>query len=216
MTGHSGNVGALDVARYENSPDYELAVVVHRETELERAAASLAFRLEHGDVPVLRNALAGPQPPFDRNKSMPWSEYLSVPVVIRCAEALEISCSVFLTRIVRGFYPGNWEALYWQGEYHHAIEESSLAIVEVEMRLEEQAARFEAQKVANAAEGGNRRHKKYYGEAKAFVVSEWALHRDAYKKNKTKFAKDYARMVKHQFKLDIADSTISDSWLKGK
>ena len=216
MTRRSGTGGALDVVRFKGLPAHALAVVVHKETEAERAAASLAFRLEHGDTPVQLNALAPLLPPFDRNESRSWSEYLSLPVVVRCAEALKISGSALLGRIIDELYPSNWEALWWQGEYHRAVEESSREIVETQMRLEEQANKFAAKTLAIATAGGKARSKKRYGEVKAYVLLEWTLKRDEYNKNKTKFAKDYARMVKNQVGLDIADSTITDSWLKGK
>jgi len=212
MTRRSVNVGALDVARYENSPAYELAVVVHRETEVERAAEALAFRLKHGDTPVRVNALAALALPFDRSKARPWSEYLTFAVVDRCAVALDITAGVLLGGVVSHLHPDDWETLFWQGAYLRATD----ACVDAEMQLEDMAAKFTAQKLANAAAGGNERHQRRYGKPKNFVLSEWALHRDQYKGNKTKFAKDYARRVKHEFCQDIADSTIADSWLKGK
>lgn len=216
MTRRPVNVGALDVAHYVGSPAHPLAVVVHRETEVERAAASLAFRQEHGDTPVQTNALAALLVPFDHNKSRPWFEYLTFAVVDRCAVALDITAGALLGRVVSDLHPANWEMLFWQGAYHRAIEDSSLELVDAEMKLEEQAERFEAQRQANAKAGGHASHARQYGKAKAFVLAEWAMHKGLHGGNRAAFARVYVDRVKRECGAVVTHKTIASIWLKGQ
>lgn len=218
MTRRSSNGGSLDIARYENSPAYELAVVVHRETEVERAAEALAFRLKLGDTPVPTNALAAAALglPFDPSKARPWFDYLTSEVVDRCAVALDITDGVLLGRVVSDLRPPNWEMLFWQGAYYRAIEDLNLEIVDAEMKLEEQAERFEAQKQANAKAGGDASHESQYGKAKAFVLAEWAMHKGLHGGNKSQFARKYVGEVLKTCDRVVTHKTIATSWLKGQ
>ncbi len=50
--------------------------------------------------------------------------------------------------------------------------------------------------------------------AKAFVSNEWFAHREAYKDNKSAFARDYARRVKHEFDVDVTEKQLREVWLK--
>ncbi len=51
------NPNALDVALFEGSPAYELALVVHRETEAQRTIEEMAFRAHYGSRSQPKNAL---------------------------------------------------------------------------------------------------------------------------------------------------------------
>ena len=57
------------------------------------------------------------------------------------------------------------------------------------------------------------RHAKM-NEAKAFVISEWAMKAHQYRNNKTRFATSYCKHVKLKFGVDITIKTITDRWLK--
>lgn len=211
MTRPTPGEGALQISRFEDSPTYELAEVVHRETEIARAVAAAQFKEQYGE-PKSFNLLSSSPGAYDPTTFTPWFTYLDFEVLNRCASALSISLGVLLGRIVKELRPDNWESLFWQGAYYRERD----ARIDIESQSEDQAEKFEAQKLEIAKAGGDARHKKHYGGAKAFVLNEWTLNQASYKRNKTKFAVDYVRRIKHEFGKDISHATISDSWLKGQ
>jgi hypothetical protein len=162
--------GALQISRFEDSPTYELAEVVHRETEIARAVAAAQFKHQFGEPEVI-NLLS--RSPISRDPSTwtPWFNYLDFEVLNRCAKALSISIGVLLDRIVKELGPDNWELLHWRG----ACYRESDAHIDTEMEMEDLIEKYKAQKLANAKAGGHASNQKQYGNAKAFVRSEWAL-----------------------------------------
>jgi len=56
-------------------------------------------------------------------------------------------------------------------------------------------------------------HKKRY-PAMEFVQSEWAIHRDAYKKNKSAFTLHYVKRVFNEFDVTITEKKMREVWLK--
>ena len=211
MTRPTPGGGALKVGLFENSPTYELAEVVHRETEIARAIAAAQFKEQYGE-PKSFNLLSSSPGAYDPTTFASWSNYLDFEVLGRCANTLSISIGALLGRIVEELHPNNWELLFWQGAYYREMD----ARIDTEIRSEDQAEKFEAQKLEIAKAGGDARHKKHYGGPKAFVLNEWTANQASYKRNKTKFAVDYVRRIKHEFGKDVSHATISDSWLKGR
>lgn len=73
--------------------------------------------------------------------------------------------------------------------------------------------------VKKAAQGGHAKNQAH-AQAKAFVLSEWRLHRSDYGNNKSAFAEIYARRIAHEFRdlkgdpLMVRARTISEVWLK--
>jgi hypothetical protein len=207
---------ALDVAQFHATHSHDLAVVVHRETEAARAADVAKLEAEHGEFMPNQNLLMALTRPASWCASTNWSEYLTDETLRRCAAVLKISTGALLKRIVSELHPANWEVLFWRGAWHRQVEESSLEVVDLEMRLEEQAEKFEAQKRANAKAGGHASHEKEYGSAKAFVLAEWTKHKDSYGGNKTAFARHYVLKVKAECDRVVTQRTIANSWLAGQ
>ncbi|WP_454903343.1 hypothetical protein [Variovorax gossypii] len=50
--------------------------------------------------------------------------------------------------------------------------------------------------------------------ARTFVQHEWSTHQNAYNANKSAFARDYVRRVKHEFGVDITEKQLREVWLK--
>lgn len=211
MTRRTASASTLQISQFEGSPTYELAVVVDRETAMARAVAAAQFKEQFGE-PEFINLLSSTPGSYDPSTFTPWFHYLEFEVLTRCASTLTISVGELLDRIVEELRPENWQLLFWQGAYFRAVE----AQTDTEIQLQDQVEKFEAQKLEIAKAGGDARHKKHYAEIKSFVLYEWALHHASYKRNKTKFAADYVRRIKHEFGKDVSHATISDSWLKGQ
>lgn len=55
---------------------------------------------------------------------------------------------------------------------------------------------------------------KVLKEAKKWVQREWEQHKEAYKKNKSDFARTYARLVLNTYGEEVTDTTIRARWLK--
>ena len=206
---------ALVVARFLGTSSHELAFVVHRETEIKRAAQAARLHVEHGEFMPHQNLLAIPVRPVDWCSYVQWTEYLTDEVIARAALALKISKGALLGRIVSELRPDDWETLFWRGSWHQLVEESSSEIVELEMQLEEQAEKFKAQKLTNAKAGGDASHDIQYGIAKAFVRSEWATHKNLHDGNKSAFARKYVEKVRSECDRVVTHKTIASSWLKG-
>ena len=51
-------------------------------------------------------------------------------------------------------------------------------------------------------------------KAKAFVLGEWALHRDAYNGNKSAFTRDYVKRVRNEFDVVVTEKQMREVWLK--
>ena len=49
--------------------------------------------------------------------------------------------------------------------------------------------------------------------ARAFVLTEWKQHRSAYSGNKSAFARDYVRRIKHELGVSVTEKTIREVWL---
>jgi hypothetical protein len=212
MTRRTASAAALSVARFEGSPTYGLAEVVHRETEIARAVAAAKYKEQFGDEPEFINAFSPHPGSFDRSKSTPWFEYLDIQVLDRCADALKISVDSLLDRIVKELQPDNWEVLFWQRAYYRAIESG----LDAKVQMKKLTAKFEAQKLANAKAGGHASNEKQYGKAKEFVCAEWAVHKGLYDGNKSAFARAYVDRVRRECDVKVTHKTIASSWLEGR
>ena len=201
--------GTIDIERFEGSMTHELAKVVHSETEIERAADTLAFKQKHGDVPDSKNAFS--LLPRDQSRSKPWFTYLTDSVLDRCEHALGIDTGDLLMRIVKELNPDNWEALFWRGSWHKLACKSQ---ADTQRLLRRQAERYELQRQKFARAGGVARHAPLR-DAKVFVIQQWSQNREAYEGNKAAFARDYVGRIKNEFDRDVTHKTIAAVWLKG-
>jgi hypothetical protein len=213
MTKSDPSLYALDVSRFADSPAYELAVVVHRETEAQRAIEARTFKAEHGDVPWPRTILQALTGPYDRSAEKPWSEYANdFHVLERCRVALGVSTlGVIAERIRVELHPENWEVFFWMAAWLQEVDVTGN--LQARMHKLTQAIEREREKQRrDRADGGFAKHQKT-AKAKAFVLREWALHKDAYAGNRTAFATDYARRIKNEMVIDVAVKTIAVNWL---
>ena len=209
------NPNVLDVTRFADSPSYELAVAVHRETEAQRAMEAQAFKAQHGDIPPPTNALLallGKSP--DSSSYKPWGEYaMSFDVLRRCGESLGITEGKVAKRIALELLPDNGEAMFWMASWLLALDEA----LDLEERMEELSGEIEQAKEKQRQirrEGGIAKHEEK-ARAKAFVLKEWALHKDAYEGNRTAFATDYISRIRHEMNIKVSIKTVSVNWLGG-
>lgn len=52
-------------------------------------------------------------------------------------------------------------------------------------------------------------------EAKAWVLGEWQAHAEGYARNKSEFARHYARRLLNERGVEVTDRSIREKWLKG-
>lgn len=64
-----------------------------------------------------------------------------------------------------------------------------------------------------ASDRASKRHERS-GEARAWVIKEWKAHAASYGRNKSAFARDYARRVWNELQVKVTDRTIREDWLK--
>ena len=203
------NPNVLDATQFADSPAYDLAVVVHRETEAERAIEAQTFK----DHPPPTNAIqALLAPPHGSSDFKPWGEYVkSYDVLERCGAALGLPLGVIATRISLELRPENWEVIFWMGTWLRVVDQAN----DLKAQMREQVETIERSKRDKAVNGAERMHEKNYGAAKRFIQKEWANLRRAFEENKSAFARQYVPKVHSQFGLVITHKTIASSWLKG-
>ena len=92
-------------------------------------------------------------------------------------------------------------------------------IEQIRPYLEPPAALFHAVDVAvksalseKSKKGGLAKYQKS-NDARAFVVSEWGIHREAYNNNKSAFSRDYVRRLSFEFSVTVTEKTIREVWL---
>ena len=209
------NPNVLDVTRFADSPSYELAVVVHRETEAQRAIEAQAFKAQHGEIPLPTNALLAlvAKSP-DGSVYEPWGEYaMSIDVLRRCGEALGITMGEVAKRIALELLPDNAEPMFWMASWMLVLDKA----LGLEERMEELSGEIEQakEKRRQAAIDAAKTKHEHHSEAKDYVLSGWQLYKASYKGNRTKFAKRYVELIEEEFGLEVAQRTISGDWLKG-
>ncbi len=128
------------------------------------------------------------------------SEYLSTDLRLKIqglvVEAL-LSIDEFLELVINGQH---LEAMPWlSAAFKFQIEIVHYAWPAVDR----------SQKARSAA---NARHGKF-GQARRFVMEEWLQHKLAYNGNKSAFARDYVRRLKHEFDVGVTEKTIREVWL---
>ena len=179
------NPNVLDVTRFADSPSYELAVVVHRETEAQRAIEAQAFIAQHGDIPPATNALqALLNKPPDGSVYKPWGEYaMSFDVLRRCSEALGITEGKVAKRIALEFLPDNAEPMFWMAEWLLVLDEA----LDLEERMEELSGEIKQakEKRRQAAIAAAKEKHEDHSKAKDYVLSGWQLYSASYKGNRT-------------------------------
>ena len=132
----------LDVSRFVGSPSYELAVVVHRETEARRTLDALEFREKHGEAAQEANVFPGllGHDPYDASKFCHWGEYAtSLDVLMRCRETLGEPIGDVVKRIAVELRPDNAETIFWMGAWLETLNEKS----DVEVQLKKKKDEFE-------------------------------------------------------------------------
>jgi hypothetical protein len=210
------NRNALDVARFVGGPSYDLAVVVHRETEAQRGIDALAFRAQHGDRPQPTNPLVAlvTTEPYDRSAYKSWDDYAkNFDVLLRCSESLGGSLGDVAKRIALELQPENSEALFWMATWLQALDHAD----DLKSQMAEQNEAIERAKSERrkaAVDAANASHAPH-AAAREYVVSEWALHKGKFGGNRTKFATQYVEVILSEFKLTVAARTIHATWLKG-
>ena len=50
--------------------------------------------------------------------------------------------------------------------------------------------------------------------ARAFVVAEWSLHREAYENNKSAFSRDYVKRLLNEMGVRVTEKQMREVWLK--
>lgn len=208
------NPSALDIAHFFGTPSYELAVVVHRETEAQRTIEALEFRAKHGDQPQPTNALMAlaSTEPYDLSGYRPWGEYAkSFDVLERCREELGGSPGDVAKRIALELQPENSEVIFWMANWLLALDEA----FDSKAEMQELTATLEKSRRENSVKGAESMHERQYGKAKRFVQAEWKTLKPAFEGNKSAFARQYVPKVSSQFDLIITHKTIATSWLKG-
>lgn len=208
------NPNALDVSRFVGTPSYELSVVAHRETEAQRTIEALAFRAQHGDIPPPQNALSLIVEPYDRSAYKPWGEYAkSFDVLERCREVLGGSLGDVAKRIALELRPENAEALFWMATWLQALDHAD----DIKAQMHDQIQSIEKAKEKarqDRRSGGLAKHKEM-AKAEAFVLAEWALHKDAYDGNRTDFARHYVGRIWNELGIPVKHRTIAVNWLGG-
>lgn len=206
---------ALDATKFADTPAYELAVVVHRETEAQRAIEAQAFKAKHGDIPPPTNALMmGLVGPYDRSAHKTWGEYAtSLDVLERCRAELGLPTGDVAKRIALELQPENWEVLFWMANWLKEIDR--YANVKWQMHLQtqaiEQANAIKRQQAADAANAKNAKYRK----AEEYCQDEWKTYAEKFGHDKDKFARAYVEVVEDTFKFTPKTRTIVDTWLKG-
>jgi hypothetical protein len=206
----------LDYTKFAETPAYELAVVVHRETEAQRATEARAFKAQHGDIPPPTNALLmGLLGPYNSSAPTPWSEYTkSFDVLERCRAELGVPLGDVAKRIALELRPENWEVIFWMGTWLQALDQKS----NIEFQFQEHKNEIERAKRERSESAVNAAHASHAkdAEAKAYVLQEWALHKQRFKGNRTSFAKTYVEVILSKFNHEVAMKTIHAIWLKGR
>ena len=206
------NPYALDVTRFVDSPSHALAVLVHRETEALRTSEAQAFKAKHGDIRPSTNAFLWPPELFDSSKTRDWGDYAkSFDVLERCCAELGVPLGGVAKRIALELRPENWEVMFWMGTWLNALDHAAdiKAQLYEQTQAIEQAKKKQSQVAINRA---NQKH-KHHAKAKAFVLEEWTLHKNAYEGNRTAFATAYVRRIWHEMGIKVALKTVSVNWL---
>jgi hypothetical protein len=208
------NPYALDVTQFVDSPSYELAVVVHRETEAKRALEALTSREWHGPLQPPRNALMAGFQTYDFSAIKPWGEYAKTfDVLVRCREELGGSLGDVAKRIALELGPENSEALFWMATWLQALDHADN--IKAQMQEQTQAIEKAKEKARQDRRSGGLAKNKQKANAKAFVRAEWALHQDAYARNKRAFARDYVGRIRHELGVEVTHDFVSVKCLGG-
>jgi hypothetical protein len=201
----------LDPEQYKDRrAAYELASLVSNEIEALRA-----IQLSDPAAPYALRGLLSTEPEPIASFTQ-WPDFLTNLALIRnCSERLTITPTEFLERVMLELHPPNWETLLYMKAWWRQAEQSS----ELERRMRDLQAdreRVSKAQTAQAVHGGNVRHEKVYGKAKAFVLNGWGLYgQSEYEGNKSAFARVYARLVQQETGCQVTEQTIAASWLKG-
>ncbi len=208
------NPYALDVTRFIDSPSYELALLVHQETEAQRAIDALAFRAQHGNIPPPSNALMLGVGLYDLSAFKPWGEYAkSFDVLERCGTALGLPLGDVAKRISVELQPDNWEVIFWMGTWLQALDQATN--IKAQMREQTQAIEREKEKRRQDRRSGGLAKNKEKAKAKEFVRAEWALHQHAYDRNKRAFARHYVGRILHELGVEVTHDFVSVKCLRG-
>ena len=207
----------LDVTKFVGSPSYELAVVVHRETEALRKLDALEFQAKHGSVGL--PAIAPPGllsgGPYDSSQFEHWGEYANnFALLMRCGEALGAPIGEVAKRIALELLPENAEIFFWMGSWLQALDQK----LDIEFQFREQTGQIEEakRKRSKAASDAAIKKNEEHAKAEAYVLAEWALRKAKFKGNRTKFAEAYVEVIRHELRIEVAMKTIHAVWLKGR
>jgi hypothetical protein len=208
---------ALDVSRFAGTSSHELALVVHLETETQRAIEAQEFEANKktGNLPAPTNALMSMVEPYDWSTSKPWDEYAkNIDVLERCDASLGVPAGEVAKRIVSELHPKNWEVIFWIGAWLQVVDEKADAEVQRQQMLRKlEQAKMDRSKAATDA--ANAKHCKM-AKVQAYAIEEWALNKAKYKGNRTQFAKCYVEVIQEEFGIEVAQKTIHATWLKGR
>jgi hypothetical protein len=200
--------------------DREAARAIYEETEAERQARldSLPPLTPEQAAQAAPRALLMPAQTADEARRsaierMEWDELLRTPTVhFRCAVRMGLTHAGVIDFALRNCRPGNWDALYWYGNWVAAVGTQGQTREAIEEELQARHAQLaKAQRVEIAAKGGKAKGDKS-AAAQAWTRDQWAAE-GAKWDSKKQFAEAFAEVVLNQFGVKVSASTISDVWL---